>query len=532
MAASPRTSHRIPLRRTSLPLALIALLVAFVGLLAARGRAGGQTLPAEGGTLREETQGPVERVNPLLASTPAERDLAELVFAGLTRPGPSGEALPDLAEDWQGSADGRVFVFRLRRDLLWQDGEPLTVQDAIFTISLIQQGAGNDPRLAEVWRGARLSPEDERHLRVELSAPFAALPAYAMFGLLPEHLLRDVAPASLGNVSFNKRPVGSGPFRLLTFTDDRAHLARYDAYHLGAPYLDAIDLTFGDPDAAADAVVAQPGVSVGGRVTHDLTRPAYVAVMLNNDAPLFAADTVRRALSLAVDRRALVARTRGGLGAPTDVPFAPGNWAHDGVDAAPLNLDLARSLLASAGWEAGTDGVLRRGSRELRFTLVVADDPGWIALARVVADGWAQVGARVIVAPARAEALVKEFLDPRAYEAALVGWDPGPDPDPYSGWHSSLRGKPGGNPANFADEQSDRLLAEGRIIPDLDERQTRYAAFQARFRELAPSIILYAETVRYAVRDGVQLSLPQSVPDAAGRFSDVRRWALHSRRLR
>jgi peptide/nickel transport system substrate-binding protein len=265
-------------------------------------------------------------------------------------------------------------------------------------------------------------------------------------------------------------------------------------------------------------------------VVYPVTERAYAVVMLNDDSPLFATDTVRRALSIAVDRRALVSRTLGGRGAPTDVPFAPGSWAHDGIEPPPPDIDLATSLLAAAGWEPGPDGVLRRANRELRFTLVTADDPAWTGIARVLADTWQQIGARVTVAPTTQSTLLEEFLNPRQYEAALIGWDPGLDPDPFTAWHSSLRGVPGGNPANFADEQTDMLLVAGRVLGREDERSVQYAAFQARFRELAPSIVLFTEIIRYAVRDAFQLSLPASAAGPEGRYSDVRRWFVNTRR--
>ncbi|MGH2600978.1 MAG: ABC transporter substrate-binding protein, partial [Dehalococcoidia bacterium] len=328
-----RTLPSIPNRGLLLAgLLFVALLV--VAVIALRGN-GGPTVPAEGGTIVESSAGPVERVNPLLASTPAERDLAALVFSGLTRPGPGGEAVPDVAEEWEVSNEGRTFTFRLRRDVSWQDGAPLRVEDALFTIKLIQSGAVADQRLADVWRNATVSRVDDRSLKVDLPAPFAPLPAYAGFGLLPEHLLRDVDPANLGGVSFNQRPIGLGPFRLESLDGGRAVLTRYDHYHLGAPYLDRFVLQFQPGGGDADATVLGPGVVAGDRITYPVTEHAYVAVMLNNDAPVFATDTVRRAMSLAVDRRALVSRTLGGRGAPTDVPFAPGSWAHDGQEALP-----------------------------------------------------------------------------------------------------------------------------------------------------------------------------------------------------
>jgi peptide/nickel transport system substrate-binding protein len=142
---------------------------------------------------------------------------------------------------------------------------------------------------------------------------------------------------------------------------------------ISAPYLDAVELRLGQGGSGASVLGMAPAAA--NRVTYPMTRYGYALVVLNNDSPLFAADTVRRALSLATDRRGLAARTLGGRVAPVDVPFAPGSWPHDGEAPLPQDLELAKALLASAGWVPGPDGILRRGNRELRFTLVTADEP-------------------------------------------------------------------------------------------------------------------------------------------------------------
>src|SRR5688572_669876 len=117
MPRSSLFSH--PSRRWLIPAALVAVAVLLFASVTLAGERRERVLPAEGGTLVERSTGSVERVNPLLATTPAERDLAALVFAGLTRTGPAGEPSPDLAEEWIASPDGRVFGFRLRRDMSW-----------------------------------------------------------------------------------------------------------------------------------------------------------------------------------------------------------------------------------------------------------------------------------------------------------------------------------------------------------------------------------------------------------------------------
>src|SRR5215212_6969757 len=108
-------------QRPLLILLVLAGLLFLVALLPRWGR-GGALVPAEGGILVEDIAGPVTRIDPLDASArPGERDVARLVFDGLTRPGPDGAPLPALAESWSTNDDASVFVFRLRNGLLWQD---------------------------------------------------------------------------------------------------------------------------------------------------------------------------------------------------------------------------------------------------------------------------------------------------------------------------------------------------------------------------------------------------------------------------
>ena len=529
---------------------LVALLVAagvLLFLLLPRTEQGGQARPAEGGRIREAVVGSAARVNPLDAgATPAERDLAALVFAGLTRPGPDGEPRPALAESWDAGEDARVFVFRLRNGLTWHDGEEVTADDVVFTVGAIVAMAGRaDARLVEVWRGAAVARLSDSRVRVELPQPFAALPSFASFGLLPAHLLKDVPAEQLTDHAFFREPVGAGPFRLTALTAEGAELRRFPGYALGPPLLDAIELRFvsglpeargglmaGEVDGALVGQVADPrsartGADTGGVETQLLSRTAYAAVLLNHRLELFADPSVRLALSLALDRTALAER---GGGVPADTPFPPGGWAADGLRAPPADPDRASLLLEAAGWSRGADGIARRDGRELAFALLVAAEGGRVPLARAVAEAWVGIGARVTVAPAGSAALVRDFLAPRAFQAALIGWDPGPDPDPFGAWHSALAGRPEGNFGDAADPQLDALAAEGRAARSYAERRATYAAFAARFREVQPGIVLFAEAFVYATRlplTGVEAAV---AVEPADRFAVVHRWHVRTRR--
>ena len=140
------------MRSFRLPLLLIIIGVAVIGFivyqLAPRSTV---TVPDTGGTYIEGVAGAPQYINPLLCQLHDEdRDLCSLVFVGLTRFTETGEVVPDLADTWSISDDGITYTFKLRQDIKWDDGAPVTVDDILFTTRLLQ-----DPGLAPVFESVR-----------------------------------------------------------------------------------------------------------------------------------------------------------------------------------------------------------------------------------------------------------------------------------------------------------------------------------------------------------------------------------------
>ncbi len=150
-------------------------------------------------------------VNPLLASSQADRDLVSLVFSGLTRLDEYGQPIPDLAERWEVSGDGLTYTFHLRDNVTWHDGEPFTAEDVAFTMRALRDPDFPGPAdLALFWRTVETYALDETTVQFVLTQPLSAFPEYAGVGVLPAHLLAGVPPAGMADDSFNLSPVGTG----------------------------------------------------------------------------------------------------------------------------------------------------------------------------------------------------------------------------------------------------------------------------------------------------------------------------------
>src|SRR3989344_379567 len=123
-----------PAERLLLYIFTTALAIATLALLAGVNAKTSVVVPAPGGTLTEGVIGSARFINPLLAISEPDRDLAYLVYSGLTRISPNGSIIPDLASSYEISDDGLTYTFTLRPDLTFHDGSSLTTVDIVFTI--------------------------------------------------------------------------------------------------------------------------------------------------------------------------------------------------------------------------------------------------------------------------------------------------------------------------------------------------------------------------------------------------------------
>ena len=498
----------------------------------------------------EGVAGTWQRINPLFAAANAvDEDLSRLVFAGLIRVGPDGQLLPDLAALPDVSEDGRTYTFHLHPDLQWHDGQPVRSLDVAFTIEQIRApDFVGSPELPEAWATVEVLTPDLGTVVLRLeepSAPFLA--RFATIGILPEHLLHGLDGAQLFDSPFNAAPVGAGPYRLASVSSSEATFRAYERYHFGRPEIDIIAVRF-FPDfptaqrelesGAIDGLLFRESLSqqqvdsleqLEDVLSDSLQRAAYFVLYLNNDQAAFFQDVrVRMAVSLALDREQLAEAALFGLATPSSSAVAPGTWAYTReYDRVETDTETALALLEEAGWHRSpTSGVLIREGSEFRLTIRTDNDPTRVALAGEIARQLEPLGIRATVASTSFAVLRRDFLQERTYDAAVAGWDQGPDPDPYFGWHSSQTGLAGGNIANYADVVSDRLIARGRTELDAAIRRDAYEQFQEIWQADVPSVILAYPRYLYVRSDAIEAPALGILFTPGDRFVNVHEWRI------
>ncbi len=516
--------------RWQILIAIVSTLIIF-GLLGSLALSAAAELePLDGVVYVEGAVGTPLQLNPLLHdanTSPIERDLATLIFAGLTRIDGEGRAQPDLADRWTVSDDGRVYTFTLRTDRTWHDGAPVTSDDVITTIRGVQNADfPGDPALAGFWRNVLVERIDARTIRFELTAPFAPFPSAARLPLLPAHLYRDLPPNEWASAPMSRRPIGAGRFRLAAIDSTQVLLEPFPADDDAARVDHLVLRLYPTADAATQGLVQRETqgvatVSSAGRRSPDpprrtrrLSAPLgeYTILAFNLEQPPLDDQQFRRALALGLNREALVANLLGGQGRVIDAPILPGTWAADEEARLPaFRRSEAQQLLGQLGWsDSNGDGWLDLDGQRLTLPLLIADTPEYVALAQEIARQFRLLGIGIDIRRAP-PADVQPALAARNFTLALHRWsNVGDDPDAFALWHSS-RANGGTNYAGLRDARIDQLLAQGRAATDERERRRIYSEFQRRWVDLIPSLPLYQSVITYDLDESVTLpaeSLP------------------------
>ena len=163
-----------------------------------------------GGTYTEATLGDVKSLNPLFANTNSEKALSKLLFATLAENDYSGHTGLGLAQNIYSNEDGKIWTIKLRENLKWSDGAPLTNDDVLFTVGIIKNPSVTtnfDSNLSGVS-----VKEEEGKIIFELPTAYANFPSALTIPVLPKHILADVDPKLLLENQFSNNPVSSGPF--------------------------------------------------------------------------------------------------------------------------------------------------------------------------------------------------------------------------------------------------------------------------------------------------------------------------------
>lgn len=489
------------------------------------------------GTLVFSLGGEISILNPILSSDSASSAVEGAIFTGLTKINEKLEIIPDLAKKWTVSKDGKVYTFYLRKDVFWHDGKRFTSKDAKFTFDSIL-----DPKVNSVRRGDFIiegkpivfSSPGPYIFRAELPKPFAPFLASMGMGILPAHLLSG---HDINSSPFNQHPVGTGPFIFKEWVSgDHVTLERNDRYYNGRPLLSKIVYKI-ITDENSRLVALQAGEADESDVPpkdHSRVKQisfvnvfeydslAYTYLGLNLANPIFSDIRVRQALAYATDRDQIINLVFRGLASPAFSHGAPVSWVYEkDVEKYGFSIQKAKELLGQAGWEEGKDGTRAKNGKKLEFTVLVNQGNKEREKTAVILQWqYKKIGVKVNVRVMEWSAMLKIVnspKDPKDFDALIIGWSLGIDPDSFSIWHSSQY--PAGlNFTKYQNKAVDKLLEEGRVTIERKKRKEIYSEIQKILAHDQPYIFLFYPKSVVAISKRVG---GLSKPGPAGMFLNI-----------
>ncbi len=536
----------------------VALLFSTIAILENINKSFMVSVPSSGGSISEGIVGTPRFINPVLANSLVDQDLVTLIYSGLMRKSFDGTFIRDLAEKYELSKNGLVYTFTLKDSLFFQDGQPLTIDDVLFTINKAKDGVIKSPQKVH-WDGVNVEKIDEKNIRFTLKQPYASFLENATLGIMPAHLWEN-SPMEL-NV-LNTNPIGSGPYMINSTSKqssgiiDSYELTPFKKFILGESYIKNISLHFySNEDDLVNALLNNTINQVSSITPLNAENlkernfqieskvlPRVFGLFFNqNQKQLFTDKVVVTAIDQAIDKERIIRDILFGYGVVIDNPIPPNMIEYQKLSAQKNTsreeiLQKVKDDLAKAGWKAGADGFLEKTTTEkkkkvttkLEFSISTGNIEELAKTAELIKQDLQAIGMKVDVKTFETGNLNQSVIRPRKYDALLFGEIINQESDLFAFWHSSQRKDPGLNVAMYTNAKVDKILEDAAITIDEQSRIKKYIQFEDEIRKDMPAVFLYSPDFIYVVLKNLK-SLPvEHIISPSDRYLNVYSWYIQT----
>ncbi len=520
-------------------------------------------VPALGGTLIEGVIGEAPRfINPLLATSDADRDLSQLIYSGLLRVGPDSNYIGDLAESYKISDDGLTYTFKLRDNAVWHDGKPVTSDDVEFTIQKAKDPAVKSYKRPS-FEGVTVEKIDTKTVALKLKQPYSPFLENATMGILPKHIWNSVSAETFPYSNFNMSPIGSGPYKVKNISNKAVsdgvsnistvpeyyNLESFKYFTLGQPMIKNLRIRFyQNEEKLLDAYrsgeieaintippqIAKTMENQGIRIASS-TLPRVFAVFLNqNHSKILVDKSVRMALSVAIDKENIVKTVLLGYGKSIEGPIPSAQKQNSQSD--PNRIETAKQILKKGGWKFNTKTNLwEKGTKKTLMTLKIdistADTLELKKSTELIKKNWEELGVVVNLRIFEIGDLNQNVIRSRKYDALFFGEIIGRNPDLFSFWHSSQRNDPGLNISMYTNSKVDKLLENARIEQDFEKKQKKFSDLQKEIGNDIPAIFIYSPNFLYSVPKKIKDLNVNNITISSDRFINIYKWYIDTDKI-
>lgn len=508
--------------------------------------------PSKGGTLSEGIIGIPRFVNPALALTRADQDTSALVYRGLMKIDSVGNLAPDIARQIELSEDKKTYHIFLNENFYFHDNSPLTAKDVVFTLKLIQDPDLKSP-LRGNWSDVTIKQINDFELEINLKEPYAPFIENFTVGIMPEHVWGTIPIEQLPFSQYNTEPIGSGPFMISKVNRDASglissYLLKPAQKQPSGTNLSKLELKFFQNEEALLIALKQKQINatvflspdaINNKINRDeyeiISRPlprVYAIFINQNHSPALRDKSARQALSLAVNRSALVEKVLGGYGVPSDSPIVKEQFTVESENSTPEQASssdvTADSVLEAGGWKKNSTGSwekkLNNETQILSVTIKTGNSALFDKTANLVAEDWRRLGVEVQVEQYEQAGLVQSVIRTRDFQTLLFGLDMNRLQDLYPFWHSSQKDDPGLNIAQYTNISVDHLLEKERTETNQIEQEKTLNEISDIIKKEEPAIFLFAPNLTYVMAKNLEIAPLNKLGNPSDRFMNIDNW--------
>lgn len=466
---------------------------------------------------REGIVGKPQTFNPLFSRLEVEKEINNLVFRGLTKVAPDGQIVPDLAESIE-VKENNEYIFKLKEDTKWQDGQSFTADDVIYTIALAQDRR-YDSVVAENFKDVEVSKIDDKTVSFKLKEAFAPFLTTTTIGIIPKHIsLTDY------------RPVGTGEFRFVAIESESVTLENEN-----------IRLRFQFYPTEEDAILALKqgqvhALSVSREKLRELaswknfqieapTLPyRLINLLYNTKIAPFNEKNVRQALTYSIDKSEVVKNNTGDKGKIAANSYALLDSQQAGTkEKYTFSLEKADQLLKSQGWEL-VDGKRMKDGKQFTVTITTLADKEYEDTATKIAANWQTLGIDVAVTAVSGNELKDQIVPSRDFNVLLTSQLLSSDQDQYVMWHTTQTAE--GNVSGISSPKLDKLLEDARRTLDPKVRTEKYQEFSKHLLDESPAVFLYYPSYTWVYSNRVENVSFEEFREPVDRFKSAKNWVL------
>lgn len=498
----------------------------------------------EGGELINAMTGEPSGLIFMVAGESASAAIASNIFNSLLKYNANLDLEGELAERWQISEDQKTITFKLKSDLKWADGKPLTSDDILFTWQLVTDKNTRSPYASDFQLVKKAEVPDPLTFKVTYAEAYApALDSWSGLHILPKHLLKD---QDIHTTAFARKPVGSHYYQLDQWNHgENIKLSRNPSSVLGpakieklvsriipdnsAQFLelmaDNIDSMGLDPIKYSRIIPARPELKKNLNLYKELGN-SYTYLGFNLKHEPFDDNRVRKAINYAIDKQEIIDGVYLGLGINIASPYKPGTrWSNPALKPYPYDPNKAKALLKEAGFvDSDQDGILERDGKPFAFEIITNQNKEREKSAVIIQRRLKEIGIDVKIRAIEWASFISRFINTSDFDVVILGWGLGLDPDQYNMWHSSQQAPGQFNFVGYSNTNVDKLLEQGRTELNPDKRMKIYHEFAKALLEDSPIVYLSAGYGLTAIHKRVK-GIMDPVPPAGVGY-DSQKWYI------